>query len=706
MSIRLRGREITAREILDRARQASWRYIERAQLALASPRCEPAPGIGLARVLVAPGFALGDLGPAARSDLGRVLASARQNLDGRFDLLGLRNLTFGAPIDWHLEPTSGRRAPLTHWPAIDFLSAGVAGDKKVTWELNRHQFLMRLALAWRATGDPRFSRAVAEHVDAWIAANPPLLGINWASSLELAFRTMSWLWALSLLEDAPEIDDRFRARAIGSLLRHVRHIERYLSTYFSPNTHLTGEALALFLAGVCLPEAPHAARWRERGRRILLDQLPLHVRPDGTYFEQATWYHRYTVDFYLVFRIVADRAGTPVGEEVDGPLTALLDHLVWLQRPDGTFPCIGDDDGGRLLPVDGRSPADWRPALATAAALYGRGDYKLAAGDVGLETVLLLGNGAAQRFDALPAQAPTAVDRIFRNGGIAVSRSGWNAAADWGLLDCGPHGALSCGHSHSDALSFELAVGGRRVLVDPGTFTYTGSADWRDRFRSTAAHNTVTVDSQPQSEPGGPFRWVTRADATLDGWVSTQRWCLVQGRHRGYERFSDPVTHRRALLHLRDRCWLVWDAFDARGHHRYESRFHLAAGLEAIRRPTGEVQVADDRGTPLARFLTIGGGQQWRVEDDWISPAYGAREASKTLVLVFSASGPCERSVLILPMREEGSVSAATRLVGQGVVELTLEHGGNSETLVVDLRGGADPPIRDGSSRPAPCQRG
>src|SRR6266511_5657169 len=75
-------------------------------------------------------------------------------------------------------------------------------------------------------------------------------------------------------------------------------LETYLSTYFSPNTHLTGEALGLFYIGLLLPEFRDAKRWCERGLQILISKLPRHVKPDGVYFEQSSYYHRYTTDFY------------------------------------------------------------------------------------------------------------------------------------------------------------------------------------------------------------------------------------------------------------------------------------------------------------------------------------------------------------------------------------------------------------------------
>ena len=109
------------------------------------------------------------------------------------------------------------------------------------------------------------------------------------------------------------------------------------------------------------------------------------------------------------------------------------------------------------------------------------------------------------KYDALAAHEPTELSRAFRDGGYFVMRDGWSDKSNYLLFDCGPHGALNCGHAHADALSFELAANGRTVLVDPGTYTYTGSKELRDWFRSSHAHNTVTLDNTSSSVPDGAF---------------------------------------------------------------------------------------------------------------------------------------------------------------------------------------------------------
>ena len=71
-----------------------------------------------------------------------IIERANRVCDFQFDLLGFTGLQFGCPINWHLEPVSGRSAPVTHWSRVAYLDPQVAGDKKITWELNRHQFFV------------------------------------------------------------------------------------------------------------------------------------------------------------------------------------------------------------------------------------------------------------------------------------------------------------------------------------------------------------------------------------------------------------------------------------------------------------------------------------------------------------------------------------------------------------------------------------
>ena len=594
---------------------------------------------------------LGARFPQQRAEL---LDRAERALNGRFDLLGFEDQSFGDPPDWRLDPVSRARAPMQHWSRLDQQNPVGQGDPKLIWELNRHAHFVTFGQAWWITRDERFVMAFIRQAEDWISRNPVGFGLNWASSLELAFRSIAWLWALHLCADSALLTPAVLARLIGSLAAQGRHLETYLSHYFSPNTHLTGEALGLLYLGLALPELKRAGRWRETGLRILLEQLPKQVRADGVYFEQASCYHRYTTDFYLHLRLLAQSHGLALPGEVTARLTGLLDHLMWITRPDGTTPLTGDDDGGRLLSTGVRAGNDFRDTLGLGAAIFGRSDWKFVAGAAAVETLWLSGPVGLAQYDQISPAPPAARSRLFEASGWAVIRDGWEQDAAWLLMDCGRHGAeIGSGHAHADALSFEFAADGMTWLVDPGTFVYAADPVTRDQFRSTAAHNTVTVDGAEQSLSGHPFAWRTVTDAAVTAFSDDGVCAVIAGAHQGYHRLPDPVTHRRAIEFCRHRTQLtIRDQFTARAEHRYTLRFHFAPGCVVTASENG-VRARAPQGRSLSIRLSASAAVcspvRISVHHSRVSDCYGRSRRAGVAECEVTGTGPVELISLISP---------------------------------------------------------
>ncbi|MCA1615397.1 MAG: heparinase II/III family protein [Acidobacteria bacterium] len=608
-------------------------------------------------------------------------------------------------MDWHLEPVSGKRAPLAHWSRIDYLDPAVAGDKKFTWELNRHQHFQTLGCAYWRTNDERFAEAFVAHLSAWADANPPKLGVNWASSLEVSVRAISWLWALHFFRESERLTPEVFLRALKLLHLHARHLETYLSTYFSPNTHLTGEALGLFYTGTVFPEFRRAARWRELGASVLTAELDRHVRADGTYFEQSTYYARYTADFYAHFVALARASAFPLDPKVERKLAALAEFLMFTARPDGRAPLFGDDDGGRLSLLDDTPRDDFRPTLATCAALLGRADFKFVAGGAAEETLWLLGAEGLAAFDRIEAREPSAGSRAFPDGGFYVMRDGWARDASFLMLDCGPHGALNCGHAHADALSFELSARGRALVVDPGTYTYTGDAAARDAFRSSPAHNALAVAGESSSQPGGPFTWATVARAKTKTWTSHARFDYFEGGHDGYARLAPAASVSRAVLFLKGDYFVMRDRVAAaRGaRHACALRLHLAPGASpaldaaggaaSLRFPArpadprvaaavgGDGPPADDgAGAGAGLDLSVfGAGGAWREEAGWVSRCYGSRERAPVLSFEAETSGGGDFYTFLLPRADGAGAGRVRRLEATGGHLFEIERGGGGD---------------------------
>lgn len=620
-----------------------------------------------------------------------ILAAAASVLAGRFDLLGYRGLSFGDPIDWHLDPVHGRRAPAIHWSRIPYLAADEVGDHKIIWELNRQQHLLLLARAYLLSGDERYAATAAGHVASWMDSNPPKLGINWASSLEVAYRAIAWLWTLGLLDGSPSLTPGLRVRMTKLLYVHGRHLERYLSTYFSPNTHLTGEALGLLYLGLSLPQLRRARRWRDLGWSILAAELPRQVRDDGVYFEQATYYQRYTVDIYLHAVLLARANDLSVPAAMLDRLEKAAEHLAFLTKPDGLTPLIGDDDGGRLLPLDERECADFRSTLSTAAVVLGRGDFLEIAGGLAEETCWLLGAQGCGRADQMSRAVPEVQSRAFPEGGCVILRDGWHRTATYVAFDGGAHGALSGGHAHADALSIEVVLRGQTVLVDPGTFAYTTSARERNHFRSTTAHNTITLDGTSWPTPGAPFQWQNCTDVQLEHWRFSPTIDQCTAIHTGIGGSTgERIAHRRTVALVKEGGYLVIrDTIEAQREHDMSLRFHCApdAHVEDATENVARLRIADARSgeAMLVQLHFIGDVDRVEWGSDWVSSCYGRREQAPVCTASARRVGRQEIITVVIPSAgERVSVSEELR---SGARVLSIVRGDTEQTLLVQDAG-------------------
>jgi hypothetical protein len=605
-------------------------------------------------------------------------------LAGRVDLLGYRDLSFGpdpASPDWHVDPVHGRRAPLRFWRQVPYLDSAI-GDHKIIWELNRHQHWLALGRASWLTGDPAYGRLFGAQLQSWLRANPPLVGVNWASMLELAFRAISWVWALHLFVPFEHLcEDPWLVDLLLDLDAHAGHIERHLSVYFSPNTHLLGEALALYVVGRSLPELKNAGRWEAIGRSVLLRETRGQVHPDGAHVEQSLHYHRYALDFYLLALAVARTTGDPAAAPFAETASRLATFCRALADDHGRLATIGDDDGGMLFPIRRLPPADATPSLAVAAALLNRPD--LAIGPATEEVFWMTGGGVEPSGDSRVPPASI----LFPDAGYAVLRTRRLHA----IMDVGPHGFLNGGHAHADALSLTLAVDGQPFLIDPGTGAYTIDPGIRDRFRSTALHNTVVLDGRNQSVTRGPFHWNTRTDARLVRWVTTESADYAQGEHDGYS----PTRHRRTVLRIGDLI-LVEDRVSGTGQVPLTLHWHIQPDWEVSQ--SGDTLAATHPAGPSVVVASTGGPLSVvRAEErgvGWLAPIYGQVMPGCTLRQAMTATLP--RSIVTAFLIDRSARTATLGLLpvdavdDEPVTAVSLVQEGRVSVAI--FRGGLDGP--------------
>ncbi|MGH9815960.1 MAG: heparinase II/III family protein [Candidatus Acidiferrales bacterium] len=407
-------------------------------------------------------------------------------------------------VNWHADWKAPK--PFTDAERTALPRASKPDEKRV-WEINRHQFLVTLGQAYLLTRREVYAERVVQLMQSWISSNRPFRGVNWGDALEVGIRLLSWLWTLRLIEDSKALDAEGARHILTSAVLQRDYVRRHLSTYSSPNTHLLGEALALFAAGLALPELRGSGSCVRLGQRILEKELTQQVADDGSHSEKSAYYHCYSLEMYLLATILGQQNGIAFSSLWMRRVERMAEFLMHMLRPDGSLARFGDDDGGKTLRLCDEDYYHPRSLLAVAALVFPRGDFKCVAGKVPEEIFWLFGAGGASKYESLPLTKPhIKAVRWFSDAQIAVARTGWGEEDSWLLGQGQPMGMLTAGHSHSSPLSFELFMKGQPIVVDPGTFSYADEL-WRNYFRSEQAHNTVMVDDAPWLSPAGPFRW-------------------------------------------------------------------------------------------------------------------------------------------------------------------------------------------------------
>lgn len=604
-------------------------------------------------------FSHGDLGDIVRwyregfqNRTQQIVEQAQRLCAYRLKVFAYPEAKFGGHIPWRTDFIHGIESGLQHWSCIPYLNFSKVGDSKIVWEPNRHQHLITLALAYRLTDDERYAEECFTQWENWERENPYLRGINWASSLELAFRAWSWMWMIHLLAGSVAMS----GERVGALMRalhlHADFIATNVSTYYSPNTHLLGEGFALFVIGLLFPELRNAEFHKKMGRKILIEEITRQVRGDGSHAEQSTCYHRYATDFFLCAAIIADRNKCAFPLSYLAIVERMVDFMMHTAWPDGSQPMIGDADGGRLLAFAARDPNDHRSTLSTAAVYFQREDFRDRAGSFSEETLWLLGPSAAAQFQELVPKPPIERSRAFLDSGLVVMRNDRQSDQNMLLFDAGPQGMDGCGHGHADALSIVCSAQGTNWLVDPGTFVYTASREWRDYFRSTHAHNTVVVDERGQSEPIEAFKWRDICPARLERWATSPNLDYASGVHDGYKRLSEPVAHRRRVVFVKPDRWFLLDELSGRGPHSLEFLFHFCPDVRLhIEGPGCWAEKGSSRfflaTDPRLTLDTIFGGES-RLRG-WYSRDYGHHEPAAVLVGKIHCSVPARFPWILWP---------------------------------------------------------
>ncbi|MBC7765997.1 MAG: heparinase II/III family protein [Hyphomonadaceae bacterium] len=344
--------------------------------------------------------------------------------------------------------------PLENWCAL---------KSTRLWQFNLHYFeyLYALGHAYHTSKDERYYQKAKQLITAWIAVNRDAKSDAW-HPYTISLRLPCWMACFEMFEPCMRADKAFQNTLANAIVTQYDYLKKHLEKSLLGN-HYLENLKALTITAIFLGSRQDFTKYLHTYVVALDKQL----FADGMHEELSPMYHKIMLEGAIKVAYGATQFERKSHYALNRLIEKMLCAMVTLEDGLLRAPFFNDCAQAIAKPM--------QALLVTAKEL-------------------LLLEGQAK------ASLPAAGYYIFK---LPRTRATM-------VIDCGKIGvAHNPGHGHCDALSFELFIDGKPVLVNSGTLTYA-TGQKRVHYRSTSAHNTVMVGGTEQSECWGAFRVARR----------------------------------------------------------------------------------------------------------------------------------------------------------------------------------------------------
>ncbi len=347
------------------------------------------------------------------------------------------------------------------------------------WVFNLHYFeyAVYLGAMFKETGEDRYFQKFKEIIEKWIETNSSN-SIAW-HPYPISLRIINLLIALQLFEEKSNQEKVFYDAILNSIYRQYRTLILRKELWLSGN-HYFENLFTIVVASFFFREDDILKKYLNRFKEEVFKQ----ILPDGMHYELSPMYHKVILVDMLRFKQLSEHSDFPDCPWIDDVLSRMLHALKCLS--------CGSE----------------------RTALFNDSGNNVAKSDANIEEAAeRLGISCKKERGQLPDAG------YYRIDGERNSI----------LIDAGKIGPSEMpGHGHCDCLSFELLRDGKVIFTNSGTFQYQG--DKRSYFRSTRAHNTITIDGNEQSQCWREHR-VARRIRDVKGEIDKNRFC---GQYKNY----------------------------------------------------------------------------------------------------------------------------------------------------------------------------
>jgi len=385
--------------------------------------------------------------------------------------------------------------------------------------------------AYYHTADTKWSDFFRNIFYDWLDANPKPTVMSRADyptwrTLDSAAR-LGWIVSRFAKATAgKDIPDELWANYLYSIWEHADYLK---NDDFSGGNWLATITASVMNVAREFPQFSDRPKWLAFGKTGFERNVLRDIHPDGKEMEDAPGYICMAYKGMFNTLQALDAEGVAVDETVRQRMDKALDFIGAVTQPNGRMPAIGDWGGG----------PPW--GIASAIDYFKRNDLRY-----------ILTKGAE-------GTKPPAASVNFPQGQWSIMRSPYEEKP----YENARHlvfKSSSGSHGHRDVLAITAYAFGRELIIDPGIRSYE-HADIQ-RYLHTAYHNTVCIDAQTQP----------RTPGKTEKWISNPTFDYASATYSGYK----GLTHRRSVLFVKPRYWIVHDQIQGAGSHTYDQNWHFA----------------------------------------------------------------------------------------------------------------------------------
>ena len=308
-------------------------------------------------------------------------------------------------------------------------------------------------------------------------------------------------------------------------------------------------------------------------------------------------YHRFVLHLFIFALRIAELNKITFSDCIHQAIERSVEYLYHLiDLKTGYMPQYGSNDGALVLPLNSCDFGDYRPLVQAGYYLLHK-KRLLPSGPWDEDLFWLFGAEALATTHISKTQLK---DHVFLDAGISK------------LSGDDSHVFIRCGQlrdrpSHADQLHVDLWWQNKNIAVDAGTYLYGGEGYWQNGLAKTNVHNTICVDQEDQMQQFSRFIWVNWSQGTVLAHHEDLNFKYWQGQHNGYCRLKDPVLHKRSVILLNGKGWLIVDHVSGNSNHNITLNWLLDNNFSKVDGEENKLQFDWQSKSLKAYFGSIGG---------------------------------------------------------------------------------------------------